>query len=369
MIFAHKTALFVGISILFLLSKAQAAAPVAGSIVFASDLNGACDPPTGDFESPGALGAWTLNLGAKALVGFASAAISEATSPKSVLKNATVPGSLYEYESESKKWLAVKTTCLRFWYGSVGQDTGTMDVTVSGVSDDLTTRWNELGLKSQPYVYGEVRLRVDQQSNMLFLEPVLLFAAKTPDAGGFWRRTGPLKVAIQLTAVGGDHPFAVYAIDIPDVIDGAVLLRKKSAHGLASGWFSLPTPPAVEPKPSAGETRPPIGGHFSGVVTYSTGSSATLLAKSISDAFSEQKEGLLTALKPKTAAQVATANQAAVREAFDAVRTVLERQSLLEGAGANDKAKLELDLRRAQYDADLKLRAAGLPDKYGSPLP
>ena len=218
-----------------------------------------------------------------------------------------------------------------------------------------------LGLIEQPYLYGEIRITTRPTDNLLVLQPVVLFARKPPEAGGIFRQSTRLAVALDLKALGADSNLASQLIELPDVSGGPMLVRGPTATlGLASAWGTIPAPPKDPAKEDEREAGP-----FTAHVVFTSASDGTLFSKVLASTFKSQKDDLAAALTPESKAQRAQAQQTAVSDAFDAVSVVLSAQADLDKASDQDnKPKLALVLQKAQYLANLKLQAAGLPPRY-----
>jgi hypothetical protein len=88
---------------------------------------------------------------------------------------------------------------------------------------------------------------------------------------------------------------------------------------------------------------------FTAHVVLTSASDGTPFAKALSASFKAQKEDLAAALTPDTKAQRTSAQQKAISDAFDVEEGVFSAV---------------VELKKAQYLAYLKLKAAGLTPRY-----
>lgn len=338
------------------------------AVLFGAVADENCDATTFGEESAAAT-VWAAKFAVNTVIGFASSFLDKATEATTVTRSANAPGYFYRWSGLKKRWLPAGG-CVRFWYAQqqanpvgvkAAADYGASPQGVELAWETLTTRWAELAFSEQPYLYGEVRLSISDFDNTVVLQPVVLFARRPPEAQGFGRKTTRLAVALDLRGLSSSSVVATHTFELPDVSDGAVLVRGRGAtKGLSSAWSTLPPPPSQAAKPE--ETK---AGAFNALVTFTSTSDGTLIGKTISSAWNTHKEELVEALTPTSKAQKSAIQQQAVVDAFDAVSEVLSAQEKLDAAEAAQKPKLALEVQKAQYLADHKLQAAGLPARYG----
>ena len=336
------------------------------NLLFGAVADDECDETTFGNESA-LIAGWIAKFAVNAAVGFATSLLDKATETATVIRNGAAPGFFYRWDIKAEAWLP-DGGCIRFWYGRQRSTAiNTKDPVDYGVGPvgaevpwkKINTRWAKLGFAEQPYLYGEVRVTPRTSDNLIVLQPVVLFARRPPEALGFMRKSTRLAIALDLKALGADTNLATQLIELPDVAEGPILIRGGTAtKGLASGWASLPVPPKDNPKKESGASP------FTALVTFTSSSDGTLFGKVLASTFKSQKEELAAALTPKTKVQRAEEQQKAMSEAFDAIGAVLDAQAALDKATDATKAKLSLDLQKAQYLANLKLQAAGLPQRY-----
>jgi hypothetical protein len=340
------------------------------NLLFGAVVDGSCDVSTSEFGSESAaLAAVAAKFALNALVGFGSSLLDSATEAATVVRSGTAPGYFYGWQPIKKSWQP-QGKCVRFWYGlqrSTGveeRDLGRYGVGPAGSEAEwsaIVKRWAQLGLVEQPYLYGEVRLLGRAADNLLVMQPVVLFARSLPETTSLFRKPTKTLVAIDLKPVGEDASIATQLLELPNAGSGSILIRGGGAtKGLASAWAALPAAPNEPPK----DGKDVEAGPFTAVVTFTSSSDGTLFGKTMASTFKAQKEDLVAALTPEGKAQKAENRRKATEEAFDAVAAVLDAKATLDKADEKTKPRLELDLRKAQYLANLKLQAAGLPARY-----
>lgn len=346
----------------------QAAEAVSSrSMLFGAVADDECEENTFSNESA-ALAAWAAKFAISSVVGFASSYLDKATEDRTVTRVATAPGHLYAWSVKNKTWLP-NSGCIRFWYGArANLEQPTPNFGVYGASpageesawSAITNRWAKLGFVEQPYLYGEIRLAHREFDNTMVLQPVVLYARKPREARGFLRDVSRLAIALDIKTLSPERTIATHMVELPDVSNGAVLVRGTSATtGLASAWATLPAAPSEAARPR--ETR---SGPFNALVTFTSTTDGTLIGKTLAATFKAQKEDLVVALTPAPKKEREADDQTAMTAAFDAVAAVLEAQKALDAADEIDKPKLSVQLLKVKYLANLKLNAAGLPSRY-----
>lgn len=335
------------------------------NLLFGAVVDGICDPLPPTLES---LSAWAANFAVETVVGLGSSLLSKATEQKEVVRKAHAVGHFYEWQSskDGSGWVPAGG-CVRFWlarpkFRAVQQSEADYGSAPRGQEKEwetLTARWAELGFTEQPYLYGEVRLATSPISNVLTLEPVVLFARRSPDATGFLRNATSLIASIDLKSFGSEKGVGTHLIEFPDVGDGPILIRGASTRGLGSELIGMPEPPQEMPR--AGDVE---AGLFGATVTFTSTSDATFFGKVAASAFEAQKGELKTALLPSNKAEQAKAKEEAIKTAFGAVADVFDAQNALAAAADDAKVKAALLLQKAQYIANLRLHEAGLPARY-----
>lgn len=364
------TTLILGLVLSVLCHAAVASDPSRGSIVFGAQIGSACDRPEFGSNETVELVAWASKFAIQAVVGLAASAVDAGTKASTKVHHAKARGLLYTWSDENGTWTPVTTLCVRFWQAKVGEKAESALQADYGVDESLTSRWRSMAFLEAPYAYGEVLLTIDAKNNVLGLDPVLLYGRRSPESQGFWRKAGALSVAIDLSSLGSDTPFAAHVVDLPDFNDRPVLLRNASSQGLGSGWHAMPAAPSAPPKFAEGEPKVAGAGHFTARVTLSSASSASLIGEALATTLKDQKDGLVDAITPKTRAERELLQDTAIRAAFDAVAAVLEAdEALAANTDTAKTAKLRLAQQKAQYLADIKLQAAGLPARYGVTAP
>lgn len=336
------------------------------NLIFGAVADQECEPSTSAFGlESAALAAWAAKFAVNAVVGYGATLLDKATEATSVVRTSTAPGFLYRWESSKSAWLP-DGGCIRFWYGrqksaaTEGVDFGPTPSGSEQAWQRLGGRWSTLGFSEVPYLYGEIRLVSREADNLMLLQPVVLFARHPPEAQGFFRKPTRLAVGIDLKALGADANLASQLIELPEVASSPILIRQNATIGLASAWTVLPTPPKEPPKSS----KDVEAGAFTAFVTFTSASDGTLFGKVLTSTFKAQKDELTAALTPQSKMQRADEQQKAIASAFDAVAAVLDAQAELDKATDQTKPRLALDLQKAQYIANLKLQAAGLPARY-----
>lgn len=349
--------LFLAASCSLLVDYGVAAEPTLSSAIFGTVVDSSCEELSAPLES-GAVAAWLASFAVKTVIGYASTLLENSNERSTVRRIGTAPGFLYIWEKG--KW-APASTCIRFWYARQGSLEIAEDESINyNVNPVLSAKWRQLGFIEQPYLYGEMRLVPRRNDNAFYIQPVLLFARTQPEATGIFRRSTRLLVAVDLRGIGSDSTFGTHSIEVPEVNKGSILLSGTALRGLASSWGSMPKP--VSDKQVAGELS---AGPFSAIVAFTSDSDGTLFGKTLASTFKAEKDSLVTALTPRTKEQRAAEEEKEVTTAFDAVAGVMKAQGALDAE--NDptrKPQLELELRKAQYLADLRLQAAGLPKRY-----
>lgn len=349
-------------------SAATGQVPVTTALRFGSDISQSCDKPRGSPESA-ALAAWAASFAIKSVVGFAVSALEQATKPEKMLRHANAHGYLYRLSDDGKQWEPNGTMCIRFWYANLAPATTNTTPEQYAVDPTLATRWNRLSFIDQPYLYGEALISIDAKSNLVSVHPTLMFARRMPEASSFWRKSGPITLAVDLAAIGADKAFLTHLIEFPDVGGGPVLMRGDTLRGASSALVASPPPPRDVPaKPSAegGDSAGP----FNATVALTSESAATLWANAAAGAFKDEKQKLVEALTPPSSSARAQQVETATVAVFDAINSVLDAERNL--ATNEDKSKTEglrNQVQKAKYQADLKLRAAGLPPRYGISAP
>ena len=342
--------------------------PATTALRFGADVSQSCDKPRGNPESA-ALAAWAASFAIKSVVGFAVSALEQGTKPEKVLRHANAHGFLYRLSDNGKNWEPNGTMCVRFWYASLAAATTNTTPEQYAVDPTLATRWNRLSFIDQPFLYGEALISIDAKSNLVSVLPTLLFARRMPEASSFWRKSGPITLALDLTAIGADKAFLTHIFEFPDVKGAPVLMRGDTLRGASSALVASPPPPRDVPaKPSAegGDSAGP----FNATVALTSESAATLWANAAAGAFKDEKQKLVEALTPTSASARVQQTETATLEAFDAINSVLDAERNL--ATNEDKSKtdgLRNQVQKAKYQADLKLRAAGRPPRYGISAP
>lgn len=348
-------------------TSAPGKTPAVTALRFGSDVSSACDKPRGRPESAG-LAAWAAGFAIKSVVGFASSVLEQATQAEKLTKQSHSHGYLYRLSDDAKSWAPNGTICIRFWYAQVAAAATSTNAAQYGVDAPLAERWNTLALVEQPYVYGEVLVALDDQKNLLSLTPTLLYARRLPDAARFGRNAGAMTVAIDVSDVGGEKPFATHLVELPDVSTGPVLLRASALHGAGSALSASPLPPKEVPAKASRDGD--SAGPFNALVTLTSESSATLWASAAAAAFKDEKQKLIDAMMPTPSGERSRLQQVATVAAFDAVTAVLDAERALSMNEEKSKVEgLRNQLQKAKYEADLKLRAAGLPARYGVTAP
>lgn len=341
---------------------AAAEVPASSPLQFGAEITQECDKKFGRPESA-QVAAWAASFLVKSVVGFAASTLEKATEPAELSKHARAHGYLYRSE-DGKTWKRNGVLCLRFWYAPVANSIPITASAEYAVDATLAERWRTMAFSQPAIVYGEILISLDEKTNLSSLDPVVLYARKPPEAGGFWRKVDTMTVAVDLAAIDSDRPFATHLIEVPNVNDRPILLRDRATVGLGSGYFTSPATPVDAAKVSA-LGGPTFGGPFNVLVTLKSETSATALARAVASTFKDEKQKLTDVLTPTSGAERAQQQQAAVAAAFDAVSAVLEAERAL--AANEDKTKvdgLKNEAQKAKYLADLKLRAAGLPARY-----
>lgn len=340
--------------------------PLEDNPLFGAIADDDCDPPTSAFGPESAvLAAWAAKFAVNAVVGFGASLLDKATEASSVVRTGTAPGFFYRWSSSKKAWLP-EGGCVRFWYGrqkslaTEGVDYGPAPSGSEPAWKRLAARWSALGLSEAPHLYGEIRIVGREADNLILLQPVVLFARRLPEAEGLFRKPTRLAIGIDLRGIGADTNLASQIIELPEVASGPILIRQNATRGLASGWAVLPAPPR-EPSKSSKDVE---AGAFTAFVSFTSASDGTLFGKTVASTFKAQKDELTTVLTPQSKAQKAEEQQRAIAAAFDAVAAVLDAQVALDTATEATKPRLALDLQKAQYIANLRLQAAGLPPRY-----
>lgn len=167
-------------------------------------------------------------------------------------------------------------------------------------------------------------------------------------------------VGIDLKPLQDDKTFLSLALEVPSVEEGAVFIQGENAiTGYQSAWGSMPPP--RETPPALGEkTSTP----FTSVVTFTSTTDGTLFGKAFTESFKGQKDNLVTALLPKSSDEKAQSSDKAIEAVFNALALVLEAEKTLAMAAEADKPKRALELRKAQWEADNKLKAARLQPRF-----
>ena len=340
------------------------------TLVFGSTIDKKCEAPPSLYTLESAqLAAWAASFGVKTVVGLATGLLEKASEAGTVTRSAVAPALLYDWvqaettqaDADVRVWRPSRA-CLRFWYGQQRRDEVPAQETMDygGGLDGLDDKWRQLGLDGQPFIYGEVLISTRVADNSSYLQPVVLFARRLPEARGFLRKATRLMLAVDLKALGADKPFASHSIEFPDVNERGVLVRGLATAGLSSNWFGLPAPP--KEAPAGKQTK---AGPYAALVTLTSSSDSTLFGKSVTAAFKAEKDNLTTALIPKSDADSAAAAQKLTTDAFDALSLVADAQYALDKETEDAKKdKLRVALRKTQYLADIKLLAAGLPARY-----
>jgi hypothetical protein len=340
----------------------------------AADTN--CEETSFQNES-GFVAAWAAKFAVNAVVGLASSMLDKATEKPTQIHLANAPGHFFSWDGGQSSWVP-REQCIRFWYGrqqavEISGDDDTLLLRRYGEPPkdserkwkDIAARWAQLGLVDQPYVYGEIRIHGHATDNALVLQPLVLFARPLPGAAGFFRETKKLSVALDLKLLGATNVLATHSIEFPEVADGATLVRGESAKGLASAWAALPAKPTFAPKGTETASTP-----FSALVTFTNTTDGTLFGKTLASTFAAQKSDLILALSPKTNAEKDAAEQKAMSNAFDAIADVDDAKKALDTSTVEaDKPKLLTLFKKAQYLANMKLLAAGLPARFDVAAP
>jgi hypothetical protein len=346
------------------------------ALLFGAVVDTNCEETSFQNES-GFVAAWAAKFAVNAVVGFASSLLERATEKSTQIHLANAPGHLFAWSSGQSAWIPRKQ-CIRFWYGrqqaveiSGDDDTSLLRRYGAPPQDsesqwkDIAARWAQLGLVDQPYVYGEIRINGNASDNALVLQPVVLFARPLPGAAGFLRETKKLSVALDLKVLAATNVMATHSIEFPEVSDGGILVRGESAKGLASAWAALPAAPTFAPKGTETASTP-----YSALVTFTNTTDGTLFGKTLASTFTAQKADLILALSPKTKAEKEAAEQSAMSNAFDAIAAVDDAQKALNTSTVKaDEPKLLTLLKKAQYLANMKLLAAGLPARFDVAAP
>lgn len=349
----------------------QPASPIEENALFGAVLDSSCDEPAATLvnESAGAAAVLT-KFALSTLVGLGSSLLDKAAESSNVVRSASAPGYFHGWNPKTKQW-AAQSTCLRFWYGV--QRSKAFDATdiarygggpVGSESEwaAIASRWAALGLVEQPYLYGEVQLMAAQGYNLMRMQPVVLYARTQPEAGRWFHKATKLAVAVDLKALGADAALGTQLLTFPDVGGAPVLIRGGAATmGLSSGWVALPAQPTEAADKDAKNYN---GTPFSALVAFTSASDGSEFGKALASAFKAQKDDIVAAVTPQSKSQKAEAQQKANEAVFDAIAAVLDAQSAVDKATDKEKPRLEVDLKKAQYLANLKLQAAGLPARY-----
>lgn len=337
-------------------------------LLFGSDVSYECDEPLDRFgDESAALGAWVAKLAVGSAVSLAGSILDKATEASSTTRAATAPGHLYRWLPGKKEWRP-DASCIRFWYARqrptsfAAQDVpdyggGTIAITPEWKA--LASRWGSLGFVERPYLYGEVRLAVRRYDSTAYLQPVVLFATQPPEARGLFRKATRMVVALDIKPLGADSAVATHAIELPEANDGPVLVRGLAANSMSSAWANLPPAPTDGPVGSQTSAAP-----FTALVSFTVSSDGTLMGKTLASTFKDQQDELRAALLPKPKAQRESEREDAIKAAFDAVADVLSAEAALAAGNAASKPQLVLAVKKAQFLANQRLRAAGLPSRY-----